>query len=572
MPTISIKKKDLEGLTGISFSLEEIEHHLQLVKGEFKGYDPATDELRVELSDSNRPDLWCTEGIARQIKGKLKGEWNEYSFFHHQGRGIEDKAGQIIVSEGMKDIRPYAGGFTASGVTVDDEMLVQLIQTQEKVSEIFGSKRRRISIGVYNLSNMKFPVYYKPVSPDETAFVPLGFEEKMTLKQILEEHPKGQAYRAILKGMSSYPLLTDSKGSVLSFPPIINSREVGEIKAGDTELFVEVTGLDQRLVTLVLNILAVNLHDRGAKIGNVETIYPYETEFGKSVAIPYDYSGGVRLNHEMVDKALGEYMCTDEIAKLLREYGYKIVPGADVFVATPPPYRDDIMHPIDVCEDIAISRGYNTFTPVMPSVMTVGGLTEIEMFTDLVRGHLIGSGYQEIISNILTSKEDLIEKMCLEDGPVVEVDNIMSANYSVLRHWLVPSLMRIEAESIKSFFPHKIFETGEAAVTNPSENLSSDTLMKCAVLLSHPSANFSEIHSVIEVLMYYLQIEYRLAAGEHKSFIAGRMGYVYAGDEVVGLIGEIHPEVLERWDIHIPCSTFEVDLDKLLKCYVKGRL
>lgn len=571
MPTISIKKKDLEGLAGISFSLEEIEHHLQLVKGEFKGYDPATDELRVELSDSNRPDLWCTEGIARQIKGKLKGEWNDYSFFHQKGQGVEQSDGQIIVSEGMKEIRPFVGGFTAIGVTVDDEMLVQLIQTQEKVSEIFGSKRRRISIGIYNLSNMKFPVYYNPVSPEETAFIPLGFEEKMTLKQILEEHPKGQAYSVILKGLSAYPLLVDSKGGVLSFPPIINSREVGEVKAGDTELFVEVTGLDQRLVTLVLNILAVNLHDRGANIGVVETIYPYETEFGKSVAIPYDYSGSFSLNHTAIQKALGEDISTDDVAKLLVEYGYSVEHEADMLNVTPPPYRDDIMHQIDVCEDIAISRGYNTFTPVMPSVMTVGGLTDIEMFTDLVRGHLIGSGYQEIISNILTSREDILDKMCMEEGPVVEVDNVMSANYSVIRHWLVPSLMRIEAESIKSFFPHRIFETGEAAITDLSENLSSKTLMKCAVLLSHPSANFSEIHSVLEILMYYLQIEYRLVAGEHQSFIAGRMGYVYAGDEVVGLIGEIHPEVLERWDIHIPCSTFEVDLDRLLRCYVKHR-
>ena len=568
VPTISIKKKDLERLSGISFTLDEIELHLQLVKGEFKGYDPAKDELRVELGDSNRPDLWCCEGIARQIRGKLKGEWSDYTFFN---KNASDKAGDIIVSEGMKEIRPFVGGFTATGISVDDEMLVQLIQTQEKISEIFGSKRRRISIGIYNLSNMSFPVYYNAVNPDETAFTPLGFEEKMTLKEILEKHPKGQAYGNILKGLSKFPLLTDSKNNVLSFPPVINSRELGEVKVGDTELFVEVTGLDLRLVTLVLNILAVNLNDRGASIGIVETVYPYETEFGKNVGIPFDFITPLTLSIRDAEKAIGEKLSLDEVASLLDGYGYQVKKKADSLDVTPPPFRDDIMHPIDVCEDIAISRGYNTFTPVMPSVMTVGGLTEIEMFTDLVRGHMIGSGFQEIISNILTSKEDILEKMCLTEGKVVEVDNVMSANYSVLRHWVVPSLMRIEAESIKSFFPHKTFETGETAIPDPSHNLSSSTLIKCAAMLSHPGANFSEIHSVLEILMYYLQIEYRLVAGNHKSFIEGRMGCVYAGDNIVGLIGEIHPEVLRRWDIHMPCSAFELDLDKLLKLYIEKR-
>lgn len=568
MPTISIKKKDIEMLSGISFPLEDIEHHLQLVKGELKGYDSATDELKVELNDSNRPDLWCSEGIARQIKGKLTGKWNDYTFFCADEK---EKAGQIIISEGMKDIRPFAGGFTATGITVDEEMLVQLIQTQEKISEVFGSKRRRISIGIYNLSNMSFPVYFKPVNPEETVFTPLGFEEKMNLQGILAKHPKGQAYGDILKGLPQYPLLVDSNNNVLSFPPIINSREVGEVKVGDTELFVEVTGLDLRLVILVLNILAVNLHDRGAKIGIVETVYPYETEFGGHINIPCDLSSPVTLFAGVVEKVIGEKLDIDDIANLLDSYGYLVGKKADMLEVTPPPFRDDIMHPIDICEDILISRGYNSFTPVMPSVMTVGGLTDIEMFTDLLRGHMTGAGFQEIISNILTSREDILDKMCLSEDKVVEVDNVMSMSYSVLRHWIIPSLMRIETESIKSFYPHKTFETGEVAIPDAAENLSCNTLIKCAAMLSHPSANFSEIHSVLEVLMYYLQIDYTLVAGDHKSFIEGRMGWIYAGEDVVGLIGEIHPEVLHRWDIHMPCSSFELDVDRLLRLYLGKR-
>lgn len=564
MPTISIKKKDLESLVGRTFSLDEIEHLLQLVKGELKGYDIPGDELKIELSDSNRPDLWCCEGIARQIWGKLTGEWRDYPFFYSADA---EKTGRIVVDEGMKEIRPYVGGFTAAGLTVDEEMLVQMIQTQEKISEVFGSKRRRISIGIYNLSKIHFPVHYKAVRPEEVSFTPLGFEEPMDLKTVLERHPKGQAYGEILRGMERYPLLVDSKDQVLSFPPIINSREVGEVKAGDRELFVEVTGLDLRLVLLVLNILAVNLHDRGAAIGMAEALYPYDTEFGREISIPQDFSEPLNLSLKEVERVMGERLSMDEVSALLDSYGFWIKKKRDLLVVTPPPYRDDIMHPIDLCEDIAISRGYNNFKPVMPSQMTVGGLSDIELFADLIREYMIGSGFQEIISNILTSKEDILYKMGLGEEKVIEVDNVMSLSYSVLRHWIIPSLLRVESASTESFFPHKTFEVGEVAVFNETENLSSSTLIRCAGLISHPAACFSEVHSILETLMYYLQIPYRLVPGDHPSFIDGRMGWIYAGEERVGLIGEVHPAALTQWEIHMPCSAFEVDVDGLMRLY-----
>ena len=564
MPTISIKKQDLENLTGMSFSLHDLEHHLQLVKGELKGYDEGTDELKIELSDSNRPDLWCCEGIARQIRGKLTGAWEDYGFFYADTR---DSAGEIIVSAEMRDIRPYVGGFIATGVTVDDEMLAQMIQTQEKISEIFGSKRKRISIGIYNHSKINFPVHYKAIGPEELRFIPLGFDEEMTPQEILEKHPKGQAYRDILKGMHKYPILIDSKETVLSFPPVINSREVGEVRAGDSKLFIEVTGSDMRLVLLVLNVLSVNLHDRGAKIDIVEVKYPYDTGFGNTLRIPDDFSEHVSLTVNDAERIIGERLSVEDISALLDSYGHWVRREGDVILVTPPPYRDDIMHPVDLCEDIAISRGYGSFKPVMPSQMTVGALSEIEKFSDRIRGYMVGAGFQEIISNILTSKEDNMYKMGIEDEKVIEVDNIMSQSYSVLRHWILPSLLRSESASSESFYPHRIFEAGETAEYDESENLSARTAIKCAALISHHTANFSEVHSILDTLMYYLQMEYRLVPGNHPSFINGRMGWIHAGDNVIGMIGELHPKVLTAWDIHAPCSAFEIAVDKVLALY-----
>src|SRR4030067_815265 len=118
---------------------------------------------------------------------------------------------EIIVSKELKDVRPYVAACTATGIKVTDNILAQLIQTQEKLSYIFGRKRLGIAIGVYNLEKIRFPVYYKAVRPDEVSFMPLGFEEKMNLGKILSEHPKGKEFGGILKGKELYPLLTDSE-------------------------------------------------------------------------------------------------------------------------------------------------------------------------------------------------------------------------------------------------------------------------------------------------------------------------------------------------------------------------
>ena len=161
-----------------------------------------------------------------------------------------------------------------------------MIQTQEKLADIFGQKRKSVSIGIYRLDPIQFPVTYALADPNTVRFTPLGFDEPMTLTEILECHPKGIEYKSTLIGQDGKqhcPLLTDTKGTVLSFPPIINSREIGEVQVGDKNLFVEVTGIDLRMVLHAINILATNFADREARIEPVEVTYPTPTEFGESM-------------------------------------------------------------------------------------------------------------------------------------------------------------------------------------------------------------------------------------------------------------------------------------------------
>ncbi|MDF2459633.1 MAG: pheT, partial [Nitrospira sp.] len=446
MPTISIYKGDLESLLGADgrakrpVTMPQLEEWLMLVKGELKEHVVETGELRIELQDSNRPDLWCCEGIARQIRIKQQGKLKPYPFFSAKSKRTVKR---LNVASGLEGVRPYIAACASTGYRVTEEGLAQLIQTQEKLSDIFGHKRKTVSIGLYRLARIQFPVTYELVKPDAAKFTPLGMETTMTLGEILMVHPKGLEYGHILAEHDRLPILRDATKQPLSFPPIINSREIGEVQVGDDALFVEVTGTDLPMVVLTLNIFAANLADRGAAIEPIDVRYPVKTPFGKQVVTPRDLDITRTIPIQTIEQALGQTIGAQAVKRALELYGYVVTPAKGTVRAKLPAYRQDLMHPIDVVEDVAISRGYGDFSPVMPAQFTVGALSKIEQTSDRARELLVGMGFQEIISNILGSPEQYRDAMRLNEtlwGEMVEVENVMSLSFSCLRQWMLPSL------------------------------------------------------------------------------------------------------------------------------------
>lgn len=564
MPTISINQKDFEQLLGRMFEPDQVEVWLQWVKGESKGWDGATGEWRIELQDSNRPDLWCCEGLARQIRTKLQGRAVPYPFFQRTGRISRT----IRVAPGLEKVRPFVAACAALGAPITDEGLTQLIQTQEKLAEIYGRKRRTVSIGLYRLQPIIFPVDYTLEKPEEARFIPLGFEAPLALSEILTRHPKGLEYGSILADQDRLPLLQDQAGQVLSMPPIINSREIGEVQVGDRDLLVEVTGTNLLMVVLTLNILAVNLADRGARIEPIETIYPYATPLGKTLCTPLDFGKARSIPIKAIQAVLGGELGTNEVRDALASYGYHVTATPGKLTVKLPPYRNDLMHPVDVIEDVAISRGYGSFAPVMPSQFTMGGLSRVEEMSDRARDLIIGMGFQEIISNVLLSRSELVDRMRLQGSEwsrLIEVENVMAQTYACLRQWITPSLLRVEAASSRAFYPHRLFEVGEVVIPDLGEELGARMFIVLGALIAHANANFSEAQSVLDLLLFYLGWNYTLEPIVHPSFLEGRSGRIISGDQPLGLIGELHPEVLERWEVAMPVAVFELEIDSLLR-------
>lgn len=559
MPTITVLKTDLEALAGKRFTPTQLESTLSLVKGELKEYVEATGELRIELNDTNRPDLWCVEGIARHLRPVKPSKPSRKP-------PRPSSAHRIKVTADVRQVRPYIGACVARSVGVTDTLLTQFIQTQEKLAELYGRKRQTVSIGLYPLQKIVFPVSYTTSAPDEASFVPLGVDRTMTLREILAEHPKGVAYGKIIAESPRYPLLVDARGEILSFPPIINSQALGAVAVGDDDLLVEVTGTDLRMVVLAVNIWAANLVDRGATVEPVTIDYPWATPMGRKVITPREITRAVSVPLNLIEQVLGESIRPPEAGRLLTGYGHRVSGSGPTLKVTPPSHRDDILHPIDIVEDIAIARGYDSFAPEMPSQFTVGALSGVERYADRVRELLVGLGFQETMDNILTSRHEVVGRMgdrTLGDG-LVEVDNPMVETFAVLRPYLLASLLRVEAASSKAVYPHRVFEVGEAATIDPAAEVGCRTDRRAAVLIAHAEAAFSEVHAALENLCYALNVTYRLDPVQHPTFIDGRAGTIVVDGQPIGVIGEVSPSVLEAWGIGMPCAVFDLAVDLLV--------
>ncbi|MHB8421223.1 MAG: phenylalanine--tRNA ligase subunit beta [Leptospirales bacterium] len=557
MPTLETTLKDLETLVGSVISVDDLDKRLDWVKGELKEVDLRTGILKIELNDTNRPDLWCVEGIARQLRGGKSASGRPWSQL------VQSSAPTFLVrtSPSVQKVRPVIGGFIARGPRLGVNGLAQLIGTQERLSELFGRKRADIAIGVYPHGSFAFPLLYEAVSPDTTSFVPLGSDSSLTLQEILQIHPKGRMYGKLLSGYHQYPVLKDHHGKILSFPPITNARETGEVTEENQELFVEATGFDPDRIRLVLNIFAANLFDRGFVIeqvsvedGETQTVYPSSTP--SEILVPGSLPG--QVTGETIDDLSFQ-------SELLR-YGYdRVEITPEGFRVYAPFYRDDLLHPVDCVEDFLIARGYDSFSPLLPDSFTAGRESSSRAVEDKVRELMVGLGFQELLSNVLTALErDSVDLGRTADRSV-EIDNPVSRQYGVVRSTLLSFLLLSEAQSSRFPYPHRLFEVGEALEKSPGSPSSIREKRLFSGLIAHPTASISEMAGIILEILRYLGWEPFLDSRDASPFIPGRSGAIMipGRSTPIGEIGEVHPEWLEKWGIRMPTVLFEVDLGQL---------
>ncbi len=536
MAIVSFPLKEMEALIGRKLSKEDLEERIPMIGVTFEGVENGN--VRFDIFP-DRIDMFSIENFAREIR-KFFGIEKGLTRF----KVLKSKV-SFIIDESVRHVRPFLGSALIKNVKLTNEQIALLMQLQEKLHETLGRKRRKVAIGLHDASKVEPPFIYKAVDPKSVKFVPLDKNEEMDLEEILERHEKGVAYSWILKSTEKYPIIVDAKNNVLSFPPIINA-ELTRVTEKTREILLDVTGTDAKAVEQVVNIVCSSFAERGCKIYSVLINDKY---------VPTMKPRKMRLHLNYVNKLLGLNLNEKKVNSLLKRMGMEYKNG----YALIPCYRYDVMHPIDLVEDIAIAYGYDRFKPRISASLTIAKRSEEEEFVVHVRELMIAMQLQEVVTMLLTNKEQLFDKMRRKEKVVAETLNPASKEFSVLRDMLLPSLLKVLYENKHNEYPQKIFEIGKII----DEKLNEKTHL--AICITYDEANYNDVASVIDALFNALKLNYKLIETNHESFIEGRVANISLNNTSIGIVGEVHPKVLENFKLEKPVVACEIDLTEIRK-------
>jgi len=551
MPTITLEKDRFSRFVGRDLSVEEMAKWLPWLGTDTE--EVGSDYVKIEYNP-NRVDFCSYGGVARAFRGLMGWETGMPNFTVKQGNIV------LTVDKSVAEVRPYVVSAVVRGLKIDYEAIRELMEMQEALHWMVGRDRKKASIGVHNLDAVEPPFSYVTCAPNEIRFVPLDKTEEMTPQEVLEKHEKGMAYKSEVDWASRYPLIVDRKGQVLSFPPIING-ELTRVVDDTRNLFIDVTGTELNAISRSLNVLVTALADMGGTIESVRVEYPDHVLVTPDLT-PQKMKLHVDYSNERLGLNFSEAQTIEALQKS-RLDAKKVEKG--ILDVTIPAYRTDILHEIDLVEEVAIGYGYYNLTPTKPATVTTGKQHRVSEVAADVRQIMVGLGFVEALNFVLTNEVDHYQKMRRKPEGLVTLANPVSTEYSIIRNDLLPSLMKNLADSKHHVFPQRMFEVSDVIKLDDSSETYTERRIHAAAVSSHPTANFTEIKSILESLLMNLGLKnWTVKETNHPSFLPGRAATVSLGDMELGVVGEIHPEVLNNFELENPTGAFEIDLQKII--------
>lgn len=543
MPVITFTYSDLASLAGIDTPPEEFANLIPMIGADFHHYDAAADEMGVEFFP-DRPDMYSVEGIARAWRAFI-GKERGLKRYPVRDSGIE-----LGVEDSVQDVRPYVVAGVVRDVRMTDAFIRSLMELQEKIHLTVGRRRQKVAIGIHDLDKVSPPFVYKAVEPESVSFVPLAKEERMNLREILQRHEKGIDYAYVLEGKERFPIILDRNDEVLSFPPIINGT-LTIVTERTRNIFIDVTGTDLPTISGVLNIVATMMAERGASIEAVQV------HAAKGMSTPDLTPVGWELDVRYANSLLGLELGAGEMAGCLERMGYEAHASRGRIQALAPATRMDILHPVDLVEDVAKGHGYVRFGASRPEVFQIGSERPIERSSDLVRQMLVGQGYSEVTTLTLSSQKEQFDLMRLPRSECVEVLNPITEDLDCLRVSLLPSLLAVLRKSKHRDLPQRIFEVGDVVLETKRRR-------RLAVVSIHSKASFTEMKSLAESVLKDMSASYSLAPEDVPTYIDGRCAALKVDGRVVGHFGELRPEVIVGAELGYPVAAMEIDLQDAL--------
>jgi phenylalanyl-tRNA synthetase beta chain len=551
MPVITLYKDRFSKFVGRSLTVEDMVKWLPWIGSDIE--EEGTDYVKIEFNP-NRVDFSSYAGVARAFQGLMGWKTGLPKYMVHKSNII------LKIDESVQKVRPYMLSAVVRNIKLDEDAVREIMEMQEDLHWGVGRDRKKASIGVHNMDNVKPPFTYLATDPDKVKFVPLAKTEEMTLREILEEHEKGVAYKHLVDWSPKYPLLIDEDKNVLSMPPIING-ELTRVNAETRNFFLDVTGPDFKAVKQSLNVLVTALADMGGTIESVQVKYP-----DKTIVSPDLTPQKMKLRRSYANELLGLRLSESKIVECLKKCRLNAIKAKDGTIDVEiPAYRIDVLHEVDLIEEVAIGYGYYRLKPTKPKTVTTGSLHRATRLANIVRQIMIGLGFTEAMNFILTNKDIQFTRMRRKTEKTIKIANPTSSEYNIARTSILPSLMKNLMDNKHESFPQRIFEVSDIININMKTECCSERHLHVAAVSAHSTANFTEIKSTVEALLANLGLSrWKIKPTSNSSFIEGRVAIIQLRKKNIGLLGEIHPEVLNNFELENPVCGFEMNLEHLV--------
>ncbi|MEM4769547.1 MAG: phenylalanine--tRNA ligase subunit beta [Desulfurococcaceae archaeon] len=543
---------DLERLLGVRLSLQDIYRYFTKLKCEI---EEIRGDTIVFEANSDRPDLFSVEGVARAIRPWLGLPRRYYKLTESSVVGYAEKIPQ----------RPYVALAVVRDLELDEHAINQMMQLQEKIAETYGRRRRKISIGLYDLNLVNPPIYYKLVDPDKTGYKPLNETKEMSLREVLKKTEKGLLYGHIIENMEKYPVLMDSQNKVLSLVPVLNSDDC-KVTTKTKNILIDATGTSLTDVVNAVTVMSMNIAER-SKTGVIEVVSVYH-EDGFLVRAPRAEVEPIEVNLEDVFNLIGSRMPVNYVIELLDKHYYEVLKIEDSKILVKPPvYRIDVKSWVDVAEDIAIAYGYDKLgseADSLPESRTTGRLHTIEYVSQKLRDVFIGLGFQEVANYMLSSRYVQLELLGSRGKDVFLVENPRTERFECLRVWLAPQLLEVVLENADKYSRLAIFEVGDVAEPSPEAETGARIERRIGFALVYEKATLTDGLAYVKTALRELGIEPVFERGIVEGFLHERTALVKACNEEIGFIGEVNPLVLYKLGLKNPVVIAELSISKII--------
>ncbi len=575
MPTITLNHSTLrsvQALNGAEYDVEDWVVRLSQIGCVVEGSDEEGIEIEVF---PDRPDLLSHETMARASRAFLANEV--------QNPSVEtvDSGMTLTVDPSLEAVRPVILAAVVRGVNTGqtaeeiDEFIQSLMDHQEKLHLSLGRRRRFSSIGVHDLSTLAPPFRVETV-PGIYSFIPLATSEEMSIDEILTQHPKGVEYAYLMEDLDSYPVILDANDAVLSFPPIINGDHT-TVTESTTDFFIDVTGWDQRAVEACLLLVCLSLAERGGTIEQVQVT----GHDGQVRMTPNMQAREHRVSDRLINRVLGLTLDSEQIAVAIQRMGgthlasravtdgvNKAERWADLevgereHVIAMPRWRSDIMHPVDIVEDIAIGYGYDN----MPTIHSAVHLDAIP----LPSAHLHRRARESLRSLNLQETQSLTlsnDRVQFEHtrwpalATTTTLANPITIDHTMMRQRILPSLLQLLAANRHHELPQRVYELG--TVVHDSHNAT-----RAAWACAEVAGGFTAAKGIAQAFLRDLgadlaEVEWEATQPNEGPWLEGRGAKALVSGEEVGQFGELDPAVGSEFGLRVPIQAGDFDIDAL---------